>query len=111
MGFPHVRQIARLDLPNGLQGNPKGIAIIQPSVDAQRLRWVNTQKHINPEWVESRRSKCFSHMSSNSPVWIKSFPKKWWRDRPGRPVRRRSGQFPGTTRRGRQVPLTTNQCW
>jgi hypothetical protein len=38
-----------------LHGNPKGIAIIQPGVAAQRLRRVkNTQSIINPEWVASR---------------------------------------------------------
>jgi hypothetical protein len=48
---------ARLDLPGGLllvSGNPVGIAIIQPGVDAQRLRRVNrsrpfpTLKGLNP---------------------------------------------------------------
>jgi REP element-mobilizing transposase RayT len=35
-------------------GNPERIAIIQPSVDAQRLRWVNiATKFINPERVVS----------------------------------------------------------
>jgi hypothetical protein len=29
-------------------GNPKGIAIIQPSVDAQRLRWVNAPNKYQP---------------------------------------------------------------
>jgi hypothetical protein len=38
----------------GQPSNPKGIAIIQPSVDAQRLRWVkNTQSIANPERVAS----------------------------------------------------------
>jgi hypothetical protein len=48
MGFPHVQQLARLDLPYGLPCNPKGIAIIQPGVDAQRLRWVNTLNKYQP---------------------------------------------------------------
>jgi len=34
-------------------GNPKGIAIIQPRVGAQRLPWVNVPKNHNPERVAS----------------------------------------------------------
>jgi len=33
--------------------NPKGIQIIQPSVDAQRLRWVRRDSENNPERVAS----------------------------------------------------------
>jgi hypothetical protein len=34
---------------DGLPDNPKGIAIIQPGVDAQRLRRVNVPKHHQPQ--------------------------------------------------------------
>jgi len=33
--------------------NPNGIQIIQPSVDAQRLRWVSVPKKFNPKRVGS----------------------------------------------------------
>jgi hypothetical protein len=33
--------------------NPNGIQIIQPSVDAQRLRWESVPQISNPERVES----------------------------------------------------------